>query len=196
MAVVQNFVSVDQEAEVVGIQEDVHPHEFVTRGTEAELVGTDYVYGVASYAAHTKASTEAVRAVEEATILTGQGNIGKAFASPVVANHSLGSAVAEAIVDQQAEVVEIQEDVHPDEFVGNSTLAELLGADYSYRAANNEGMVDTKVSVKAIGVVEEAAVLTDQGNAGRVFTSLIVEKPVLSPQSSRAAVLPAVTTPA
>jgi hypothetical protein len=43
----------NQEAEVLGIQEDVHPSELHHNDAEAELVGTDYAVGVAVLSSHT-----------------------------------------------------------------------------------------------------------------------------------------------
>ena len=39
-----SFAVAEQEAEVVGIEEDVHPSEFVVRTAQAEVVGTDFNY--------------------------------------------------------------------------------------------------------------------------------------------------------
>lgn len=97
-----DFAVADQQAEVVGLQEEVHPMEF-DDDTEAELIGTDYTVGVA--------------------VATGQPD-------------HLDAEAEYTFVNEEAEVLDIRENMHPLEYGGtDATEAELLGTNFSVGVA-------------------------------------------------------------
>ena len=165
-------LALDQSAQVVAIQEEVHPSE-LTDDAEAVLIGDDY-------GAPTTTQPAPYHPVE---------------------NSEAGVVIAQdhAPFDQHALVVDIEEDVHPSLLVdGNGARADYIGTDHTYPV--EEGRTET--SLNSSNLVAEATVMAmgpdgshSASAEGAVSAASLpsAEKGVLN--SPQAAVLPEVSAP-
>ncbi|KAL3935726.1 MAG: hypothetical protein SGBAC_008809 [Bacillariaceae sp.] len=165
------------EAEVVGITEDVHPSELLCSANRAELIGTDMNCAIAFASDHQRREesydSNFDTLVEEAQVLDDPTeNAAFEPGSKDVPTQDTnwgnrdGSIDSFAIVEGEAEVVGITDDVHPSELVGDAAQAELMGTDSNYAVAvasnmQQEDNAEQRLNEATIGdgeVVVEGAV--------------------------------------
>jgi len=83
-----------------------------------------------------------------------------------------------AVAEQEAEVVEIQNDFHPSEFVGDDAEAELVGTDYSAELAGTDYSYSVAVAANAVpGLTDERSEAT---NEMRVVPEAVCEAQAVS----------------
>lgn len=90
---------------------------------------------------------------EEATVLEDDTSIPSVMdRKPAAIDHSIQQQQHSddvAVAEQEAEVVEIQNDFHPSEFVGDDAEAELVGTDYSAELAGTDYSYSVAVAANA-----------------------------------------------
>lgn len=213
-------VIADQVAEVLGIQEEVHPDEFLDNDAEAQLVGTD-ASAVATVFEQQRDGAEGTTfsnsiVVSDQQAFGIQENIHQNeymdrstdVAELVGRDYHLqdaGSAERVVNVEQigitepQAEVLGIHENAHPNEFTGeNAAQAQFVGPGLASSVATTTLPSQDEDNITEAVVVEEAMVIgastTPQAPAqGEAYSSPSVEKPPPSQSAADIAVLPATT---
>jgi hypothetical protein len=147
----EEFAVADQEAEIVEIQEDAHPSELSDAAAEAELVGTDDNFNVAALTSPGRhAVAEAIveedgvstyqedDVIEEVAFIVEEGGVSTYQEDDAIEEIAcIGESVPlGTVADQEAEIVEIQEDVHPSELSDAAAEAELVGTDDNFNVAS------------------------------------------------------------